>query len=178
MNILMGVIGQGIFIFFITILIPIFYFTAEIVGCSVIALLKKILKRTIGIEKIIKSYTFSMIFRMVVILVVCIILSSISYWNYYRIMSNPSHIKLVYVDEMTAIYANKNNDDNGLSAILYYIDSICLPLLYVLNIIYTMIINRNRNAQPIKAIGYVLFVSNGIVLAFICYFWAVAMMGI
>lgn len=178
MNILIGAFGQGIFIFIITLLVPILYFIAEIIGCSIFALFKKVLKRNIGLKKITKDYIFSLMFRLAVILIVCIILSLISYWNYNRIMSNPSHNKLMYVDKMDAIFANRNNEDNGLSSLLGSINSIGLPLLYVLIIINIMFNNRNKYVKSARLIRCTILILNGIILALMCYLWANAMMGI
>ncbi len=173
MDILVRVFGNCIYIIIFTLIVSILLYIAEIIGYLIFTLCMKILKKNIGVKKIIKDYIFSLKFRLTVTLLVCIVLSLISIWNYSRIMSNPSHNSSIYIDGLGAIFANRFNEDNGLYSIYCFINPISLPFLYVLNIINTMIYIKYK-----KLISYVLFFLSGIFLAFMCYCWANVIMSV
>ncbi|MDP4147027.1 MAG: hypothetical protein Q8936_21565 [Bacillota bacterium] len=178
MRYLLEAIFQGIFIFIMTILVPIIYSSIELGCCLLFLQFMRVVKNKGNIRSLCKEYSRGLLLRAAALLMVSIILSLISIINYNRIISNPEHISSIYVDEMDAIFADINNRENGIYNIFGQLVIYGIPSTSVLSIIMIILNNIGEVSKFRKISFYILMTLSGAFLALGAYNLANAMMGI
>lgn len=175
MSYLKDILSISFFVIMATSFISIAYIIAEFISVAIIILIRWLMKCSIDFSKLRKYLFKSLLIRIIIILVITFLLSTISIVNYNRIIENPDYNRLMYLDKLGAIFKDINNNETVLPEIFLVTFIFGLPLSYILNLIYTGISNTN---EKYKKLYYYLVVLNGIILPIGGYAWANMLMGV